>query len=112
MMDHHVDSVNYFDLLPLVLLRYYSPPPSNYFSPSLFLPSPFFPSLSPSFPMSLTSESFQSLLLAFLADDEEQGDAQGDQDDRRAYGEQLLHIVSVLLGRVYRRDGTWEEEKG
>lgn len=76
------------------------------------LPSPPLYLSSPSFPLFLTSESFESLLLAFLADDEEQGDAQGDQDDRRAYGEQLLHIVSVLLGRVYRRDGTWEEEKG
>lgn len=76
------------------------------------LPSPPLYLSSPSFPLFLTSESFESLLLAFLADDEEQGDAQGDQDDRRADGEQLLHIIPVLLGRVYRRDGTWEGEKG
>lgn len=37
--------------------------------------------------LSLTSKSLKPLLLALLADNEEQGDAQSDQDDRRANGE-------------------------
>lgn len=46
----------------------------------------------------LTPQTFQSLLFAFLADDEEQRDTQRDQDDRRADGEEFLHVVTFASG--------------
>ncbi|KAG7223279.1 hypothetical protein INR49_015635 [Caranx melampygus] len=39
--------------------------------------------------------TFKPLLLAFLADNEEQSNTQSNQDDRRANGEQLFHIIAL-----------------
>lgn len=42
----------------------------------------------------LTSKPFKPLLLAFFADNEEQRNAQSDQDDGGADGEELFHVVT------------------
>lgn len=48
----------------------------------------------------LTSEPLQPLFFALLANDEEQRHAHGDQDHRGANGEELLHVVVLLEGRL------------
>lgn len=43
---------------------------------------------------SLTSQPFKPLLLTLLADDKQQRDAESHQDDGRADGKQLFHVVA------------------
>lgn len=58
-----------------------------------------------------TSEPLQPLLLPLLPHHDEQGHAQGGQDDGAADGEQLLHVVALALGRFDGRDGAWAGAK-
>lgn len=53
-----------------------------------------------------TSESLQSLLLAFLSDDEEEGHAQCHQDHGAADGEEFLYVLALATCRFDGRNGT------